>query len=82
MTHDLELHIETLLVDGVSDADAVDVGQAFQQELVRLLRSSASRALTDVLAPFHDVSVQVSVTSRPVDLGTSVARAVHERLVP
>ena len=85
MTHDLELHVETLVVDGVSDADAADVGQAFQQELVRLLqRSNASMAPNDghAIAPFHDASVPVSATSRPADLGTSVARAVHERLVP
>jgi len=85
MTHDFELHVETLLVDGVSHADGVGVGQAFQEELVRLLqRSNASVVLNDgrVIASLHDASVPVSATSRSVDLGTSVARAVYERLVP
>ena len=82
MTHDLELHVETLVVDGVSDADAADVGQAFQQELGRLLQRSNASLAPNAIAPFHDASVAVSATSRPADLGTSVARAVHERLVP
>jgi hypothetical protein len=85
MTQDLELHVETLVVDGVSQADAVGMGQAFQRALELLLqRSNASLVLNDgrAIAPVLDASVSLSATSRSGDLGTAVARAVHEKLVP
>jgi hypothetical protein len=85
MKRDLEVHVETLVVEGVNQVEAVSVGQAFQHELARLLeRSNESPLLNDsqATARLKDASVRFSPASSSVDLGTSVARAVHGRLVP
>jgi hypothetical protein len=85
MTRDLELHIDALVLDGLSRVEGVRAGDAFARELVRLLeRSSASPLLArsqtidrlDAAAPLW------SSPARSSDLGAAVARAVHRRLVP
>lgn len=84
MTRDVELHIDALIVDGVSQADGVRTGDAFSRELVRLLEgASASPVLLQSQAIDRlDAGTVTSRAEHPAALGTAVARAVHRGLVP
>ena len=80
---EIELHIDTLLVEGVSQKDGIRAGDALGRELVRLLERSP---VSGALAADRDVnridagSIAEPATARPAALGRAVAHAVHQGL--
>ena len=84
MRRDIEVDIDTLVVEGLSQADGVRAGDAFSRELVRLFEgASASPVLRNGRAIDRlDAGAATSRIGQPGALGTAVARAVHRGLVP
>jgi hypothetical protein len=83
MTRDVDLHVDALIVDGLSYADGVRVGDAFARELVRLLEvpGASQIPMQSQAIDRLDAGAIPNRTQHPTTLGTAVARAVHRGLV-
>jgi len=83
MKPDIELHIEELVLHGVSRSDARRVGVAVEAELGRML---AEQGLPSGLRGGAEIGaldagqVSLGVTARPESTGTAVAKAVYGEL--
>jgi hypothetical protein len=82
----INLHIERLVLDGlpVAGREGAQLQAAVESELARLLiENGLSRELQSNVAVPHLPAAEMRVRSaeRPRDLGLSIARAVHQRLV-
>jgi len=83
MRPDVEIHIDTLAIDGVSERDAARAGDAIQRELTRLIGAEplpadmAPRAIDRLDAG----ALPVPTSAPPAAIGCAVAAAVHGGLV-
>jgi hypothetical protein len=84
MSTDIELRIETLVLDGINGADGALVGDALVQELARLLESAGT---SPILAEGRtidrlDAGTLQARPQAPARFGAGIAQAVHRGLVP
>lgn len=79
MSRAVEIVVETLVLDGVPQAQREAVGKAFAAELGRLLAGSTSRPPAGPAARGAQTAPQVA-PGDPARLGTAIAQAVHRRL--
>jgi hypothetical protein len=89
MRPEIELHVGTLVIDGVSEAAGARAGSALAQELTRLLEDAglSSRLTADLTIDHLYAGTLPAGGGSSSALGTDVARAVHhsmakERLTP
>ena len=81
---EIELQIDELVIDGVSQADGIRTGDAFSRELMRLIERSPS----DLFA--HEQTVDrldagtfaTPRSAQPSAVGVGAARAIHRRFGP
>ena len=78
----IDLHIETLVLEGVASVDHDRVGEAVQRELARLLGEWGMPPLVQDLGLTHldGGEFPTAPQSGPEAIGALVAAAVHARL--
>ena len=83
MRPDVEIHIDTLAIDGVSERAAARAGEAIRRELARLIAAEPLAAGIGPQAIDHlDAgALPVPASAPPAALGRAVAGAVHGGLV-
>jgi hypothetical protein len=78
--HNIELHIEELMLDGFAPGDRYTVGKAVELELVRLLTEQGMPApMTHDrnIARLDAGSLDVTPGSQPDAIGSQIAQAVY-----
>jgi hypothetical protein len=81
---EIELRIDELVIDGVSQTDGIRTGDAFSRELMRLIELSPST----LFAHEQDVDrldAGTFATPRPAQpsaIGVAAAQAIHRRFGP
>ncbi|GAB4574786.1 MAG: hypothetical protein Kow0077_23070 [Anaerolineae bacterium] len=78
----IELTINELRIEGISDFEAQRIGQALERELVRLLED---RGLPHPTEPQAAVSAPLPADlarATPDQIGVAIARAVYQVLQP
>ena len=82
MNRDVELRIEALAIDGVTETDAPIVGDALVRELVRLLESPGARPRLAVGRDIDrlDAGALQARPLSPAALGAGIAHAVFRGL--
>ena len=76
----VELHIDTLVLEGMSDGDAARIRYAMQRELGRLFtEQGVPEAWVDGEASqrIDEISFDVQRSATPVQLGKHVAEAIY-----
>ena len=79
----VELHIEELVLDGFSAGDRYRIGDAVQHELVRIISEQGGPGFprrSVVLERIDAGSFPVERGAKAPDVGTAIARAVHQGL--
>jgi len=83
MKPNIELHIEELLLQGFKPGDRYEIGEAVEQELIRLI---AERGLSDGLIGNVQIphlnggSFRIGTDSKPETTGALIARSVYETM--
>ena len=84
MMRAIELHIDELVIDGVSQADGIRTGDAFSRELMRLIERSPSPlfAHEQAVDRLDAGTFAAARSAQPSAIGVAAARAIHRRLGP
>ena len=82
MSRDVELRIEALVIDGVTETDAPFVGDALARELVRLLESPGAGPILTAGREIDrlDAGALQARPLTPAAFGAGIAHAVYRGL--
>lgn len=76
----MQIHIEELVLHGFGAGDRLRIGDALEQELMRLLSEQGHWSLPNgplEIERFNGGTFRVAAGGRPEGVGADVARAVH-----
>jgi len=76
----VELHVDTLVLEGMSDQDALRVRHAMQRELTRLCTEQgmpAGWARSADCPRIDAISLDAQSSANPVQIGKHIAKAIH-----
>jgi hypothetical protein len=79
----IELHIEELVLHGMEISDRYLIGEAFQQELTRLLTEKGlprSLAQGGEIPRINAGTFEVQLGAKPEIIGVQIAHIIYEKL--
>lgn len=82
---ELELHIEELVLHGFAAGDRFHIGDALQQELLRLFSEKdlpAMMASTGNIERMDGGTLKVASGAKPGAIGAQLAQTLHQRFSP
>jgi hypothetical protein len=79
----IELHIEELVLHGLSGYDSVQLGEAVQREVVRLLQAQglpAGLAAEATIGRLDAGSFTLAADARAASVGIGIAQAIYQNI--